>query len=346
MGQGVWNTGVMYTGQTGTVSVGYPRLAAQRVPKPPGLLGDTSSSSDLYGTFSHTGTHVRWNLIQLETNEDMERDSNKMGTHNTMTISTARAFDKGTQLAASRDKGRHSHIDGNPDSPGKQITINIGTTGDRDGHSIEGCASGLSGHNLLPRGHNTGGTQLIYLHPSHTNELDRQTDLLTDKGSQQHTVSCLNITGNNKVNARSTPGSRVNYMQRDFSNDMGSNQNRLYNDTTDTHRKLGFTGTDARAQYIHNANLTGVAHILETNNIEGHANNYNHIWINTRCTPGHRDNDTKRDYVSDMDRHDTISYNDNTHTDMVVEFTSIDVNKSCNRVDHIIEDSSHNSISN
>ena len=59
VGQGVWNTGVMYTGQTGTVSVGYPRLAAQRVPKPPGLLGDTSSSSDLYGTFSHTGTHVR-----------------------------------------------------------------------------------------------------------------------------------------------------------------------------------------------------------------------------------------------------------------------------------------------
>ena len=207
----------------------------------------------------------------------MERDSNKMGTHNTITISTARTIDKGTQLAASRDKGRHSHIDSNPDNPGKQIMINIGTTGDRDGHSIEGCASGLSGHNLLPRGHNTGGTQLIYLHPSHTNELDRQTDLLTDKGSQQHTVSCLNMTGNNKVNDRSTPGSRVSCMQRDFSNDMGSNQNRLYNDTTDTHRELGFTGTDARALYIHNANLTGVAHILETNNIEGHANNYNHI---------------------------------------------------------------------
>ena len=47
-----------------------------------------------------------------------------------------------------------------------------------------------------------------------------------------------------------------------------------------------------------------------------------------------------------MGRHDTIYHNDNTHTDMVVEVTPIDVNKICNREDHIIEDSSRNSISN
>ena len=151
-----------------------------------------------------------------------------------MTISTAKAFDKDTQLAASRDKDGHSHIYGNPDNSGKQRMINLGTIGDRDGHRVKGWVSGLSGHNHLPCGHHTGETQLIDLHPFHTNELYGQTDPRLGKGSQHHTASCLNMTGNNRVNARSTPGGRVNYMQKDLLNDMGSNQNRLYNDTTDT----------------------------------------------------------------------------------------------------------------
>ena len=41
VGKGEWKTGDMHTGQTGTVSVGYPRLAGPRVLKPSGILGDT-----------------------------------------------------------------------------------------------------------------------------------------------------------------------------------------------------------------------------------------------------------------------------------------------------------------
>jgi hypothetical protein len=63
VGQGVWNTGVMYTGQTENVSDGYSKIAEQRVPKPQGLLGDTTSCSDLYGTSFPTGFHVRRNHI-------------------------------------------------------------------------------------------------------------------------------------------------------------------------------------------------------------------------------------------------------------------------------------------
>jgi hypothetical protein len=170
----------------------------------------------------------------------------------------------------------------------------------------------------MPRGHNTGDTQPIYLHPPHTNELYRQTDPLIDKGSQHHTVSCLNTIGNKRVNARSTPGIRVNYMQRDFSIDMGTNKNSLYNDNTDTHMELGFTGNDNSASFTHNETHTLVVHILENNSIDGNANNNSYNWINTRCSPGPRDNYTKGDYANDMGRYDTISYNDNIHTDTVV----------------------------
>jgi hypothetical protein len=47
-----------------------------------------------------------------------------------------------------------------------------------------------------------------------------------------------------------------------------------------------------------------------------------------------------------MGRHDTISYKDNTHTAMVVELKPIDVNTIYNLVDHIIDNSSRDSISN
>jgi hypothetical protein len=84
------------------------------------------------------------------------------------------------------------------------------------------------------------------------------------------------MIGNNRVNPRSTPGIRVTYMQRDFSNDMGSNKNSLYNDITDRHWELGFTGMDTSALYTHNETHTRVAHILENNNTEGHADNNSH----------------------------------------------------------------------
>jgi hypothetical protein len=120
VGQGVRNTGVMYTGQTENVSDGYSRIAEQRVPKPHGMLGDTTGRSDLYGTSSPTGVHVMRSPIQLGTNdEDMELDPNKMGTHKTITIGTPSTIDKYSQLVSSSDKGRHSHISGNPDNPGK-----------------------------------------------------------------------------------------------------------------------------------------------------------------------------------------------------------------------------------
>jgi hypothetical protein len=63
-----------------------------------------------------------------------ELDSNKMGTHKTMAISTPRTIEKYTQLSSSRDKGRHSHISGNPDNPDKHMMINISTPGDRDSY--------------------------------------------------------------------------------------------------------------------------------------------------------------------------------------------------------------------
>jgi hypothetical protein len=92
-----------------------------------------------------------------------------------------------------------------------------------------------------------------------------------------------------------------------------------------------------------------VDHILENNNIAGHANNHGHNWINTRCTPGLSDNYTKGDYTNDMGRHVTLSYNDNIDTDMVVELKPIDasasyiLNEIYTLVDHIIDNSSCNS---
>jgi hypothetical protein len=92
--QGVRNTGVRYTGQNEDVSDGYSRIAEQRAPKPHGMLGDTNSHSDLYGTFSPTGFYTMRSLIRLETNDkDMVLDSNNMGTNRISTISTSSTID-------------------------------------------------------------------------------------------------------------------------------------------------------------------------------------------------------------------------------------------------------------
>ena len=121
-----------------------------------------------------------------------------------------------------------------------------------------------------------------------------------------------------------------------MSNDMGRNQNSLYNDITDTCRESGFTGRDVSTLYPHNDTHPGVAYIRETNNIEGHAHRNTYNWINTRGTPGHRDNRTKEDSVGDMGRHNSIFANDNMHTGLLVEFTSMEGDKISNREEYTI----------
>jgi hypothetical protein len=219
-GQGVQNTGVRYTGKNEDVSDGYSRIAEKRAPKPHGMLGDTNSHSVLHGTFSPTGLYTMRSLIQLGiNNKDMELDSNNMGTNRINTTSTSRTIDNYTQLASSKDKDRHSNISSNSDNTGKNMIIN------RAIYIQVDCASVICRRTHFSRGHDTGNHQLIYLHPLNTNEISRQTDPLIDKGSQHHTVCCLNNIGNNRVNARSGSGIRD-------TNDMGSNKTISYNDNT------------------------------------------------------------------------------------------------------------------
>jgi hypothetical protein len=179
--------------------------------------------------------------------KDMELDSNNMGTNRLSTISTSSTIDKYTQLASSRDKNRHSNFSSNSDNTGKNMMININTKGDRANYIQVDCASVTCRHTHFSWGHNTENNQLIYSHPPNTNEIYRQTVPLIYKGSQHHTVSCLNNIGNNRVNARSGPVIRDNYTQGDSANDMGRNKTISYKDNTDTHTILGLTSNDTSA---------------------------------------------------------------------------------------------------
>ena len=151
------------------------------------------------------------------------------------------------------------------------------------------------------------------------------------------------MTGNNKVNAGGTPDGKVIYRQKAVSKDMGSHKNSLYNDITDTRRESGLASRDASTLYPHSETHTGVAYVREANNIEGHAHCTTYNWINTRGTLGHRDNCTKEDSAGDMGRHNSIFSNDNMHTGLLVEFTSMEGDKISNREEYTIGDRNCNS---
>jgi hypothetical protein len=82
------------------------------------------------------------------------------------------------------------------------------------------------------------------------------------------------------------------------------------------------------------------------------ANNNCNNQINTQCTPGFSDNYAKGDYANDMGRQNTLPYNDNIDTKMVLEFKPMDEsasythNEIYTQVDRIIDNSSHKNIFN
>ena len=112
----------------------------------------------------------------------------------------------------------------------------------------------------------------------------------------------------------------------------------MYNDITETRRESGLNSRDASTLYPHNETHTGVAYIRETNHIGGHTNCNTYNWINTRGTPGPRDNHAKEDNVSGRGRHDSIFSNANMQTGLLVEFTYIG-----NWEEYITDDSRCNS---